>query len=303
MSIEPPFVCFSRLGKLGKLGNQLFQVAATLGTANQHDAEAKFPQWKYSEYFVGPFNQTLSPAEISTEFIEPRASYSPIPFSPNLDLFGFFQSEKYFAHCSKTIRRTLAFKEGLLPDALLNESSDCAIHVRRTDYTVESHRFVPLQMDYYSGAINLMRERGCTRFLVFSDDPDWCERHLSQQGITIVSGLNEIQSLCLMSRCKNHIIANSTFSWWGSWLCDNPEKFVVAPSTWYGFQFSVRQDTNYQYCENWTLLPHKLSVGQQVVSLLKSTKKKLFFLPAVSRELWLKAELEEHAREQALTSP
>jgi hypothetical protein len=137
-------------------------------------------------------------------------------------------------------------------------------------------------------------ETGSEHFLVFTDNPQWC-RHNLPSFVKIVEGLDPIQSLNLMSRCKNHIIANSTYSWWGSWLGEHPDKVIYAPQTWYGMLMSFRKDTNYQFCANWTTVYNRIDFAAQLASLLRSNKKHLFWLPRFSkREEFLRAEMEDH---------
>ncbi len=135
---------FSRLGKLGRLGNQLFQVAATVAAAEQHGERATFPEWTYAKYFVGPFDQGLSDDEIEQTYFEPTSEYNAIPKIKNADLFGFFQSEQYFRQDQEVIRKKFSFVDGVLPRHWQTFEADCAIHVRRGDYLKESHRFLPL---------------------------------------------------------------------------------------------------------------------------------------------------------------
>ena len=94
-------------------------------------------------------------------------------------------------------------------------------------------------MDYYRDAMNLVAER-CIRpnYFVFSDDPDWARAHLRDNvhPTTFVThndtGMAH-EDLMLMRQCRHNIIANSTFSWWGAWLNDNPQKIVVSPRRWF----------------------------------------------------------------------
>ncbi|HEY9677238.1 MAG TPA: alpha-1,2-fucosyltransferase [Drouetiella sp.] len=289
---------FSRLGKLGRLGNQLFQVAATLATAAEYGKPAKFPPWRYAQYFAGDFDQSLRDADISYTYFEPNFEFTSIPELSEADLFGFFQCEKYFSNHEQLIRNQFKFVEGLLPENWRSVTPDCAIHVRRGDYLNEAHRFVPLKMDYYERAIAIAKERGCETFVLCSDDPHWCRENFPSF-VQVVDDLNDIQSLCLMSRCKNHIIANSTLSWWSSWLGSNSDKFILSPQIWYSFTLSFRKNYSFQYCPNWELIPNAVSLPDQIFSLARTKEPELFYLPYVSRHKWLLAEERAHARKFA----
>lgn len=122
--------------------------------------------------------------------------------------------------------------------------SDCetsvSVHIRRTDFLTSSYHN-ELGLDYYRKAILQVSVRVKNPvFFIFSDDIDWVKDHLQFNHLAyFVSEQNYQQSLltdfCLMSSCKHHIIANSTFSWWAAWLNDNYNKIVVAPKNWYRF--------------------------------------------------------------------
>jgi hypothetical protein len=290
-------ICFSRLGNLGQLGNQLFQVAATLAAAKRFETNAKFPTWKYAKFFQQSLDQSLQQTEIANTYVEAGSRFVPVPNLPDMDLFGFFQSHRYFVDQESYIRECFTMKPDLLPADWSNKEADCSIHLRRKDYLKRSHEFVPLQMDYYNRAIERMRKIDCRSFLVFTDDIEWCRHNLPADFTIVDDSLSDVQSLYLMSKCKNHIIANSTFSWWGSWLCQNPDKIVIAPRTWYGFRLSVRQDDHYQYCPNWELIPNKVSLPKQILSLLKSEDKQHFISAYKSRERWMQEEYEMNLKE------
>jgi len=106
-------------------------------------------------------------------------------------------------------------------------------------------------MDYYRNAISYMKNKGVNIFYIFSDDIEWCKGHFSYiDEIIYVEGNINIKDLALMSICKNNIIANSSFSWWGAWLNKNDDKIVIAPSTWFGPSKKgfITEDL---YCEDW----------------------------------------------------
>ena len=116
-----------------------------------------------------------------------------------------------------------------------------SIHVRRGDYvsdaiTQEIHGLSPLE--YYAAAIQHIAHVAVQpHFFVFSDDPSWVRQNLHIDYPTTYVEHNtadrNYEDLRLMSLCRHHIIANSTFSWWGAWLGSNRAKMVIAPKRWF----------------------------------------------------------------------
>lgn len=165
---------------------------------------------------------------------------------PNIYLNGYWQSEKYFQHIESIIRQEFTFQRK--PDAINEEVSQeicttnsVSLHVRRGDYasdlaTHEFHGTCPLE--YYQRALKLIADKiGQPHIYVFSDTPEWVKRNLSfNYPVTLItnnSGDKSFEDLRLISLCKHHIIANSSFSWWGAWLNTNPKKIVIAPKNWF----------------------------------------------------------------------
>lgn len=163
-----------------------------------------------------------------------------------IELHGYFQSERYFAAETEQLRADFKCKASLadeidrLAKVLIPTEPCVALHVRRGDYTtpVESAFHGLLGQDYYERALNIVRERcGYTPLVcVFTDDPAWVRSNLTLPANTqIISEHTQspLQDLILMSRCTHHIIANSSFSWWGAWLNPSPDKIVVMPKQWF----------------------------------------------------------------------
>lgn len=161
-------------------------------------------------------------------------------------LKGYWQSERYFSASSDSIRDDFTF---CLPMSAENEQAAIdissvkavSLHVRRGDYvrdpqTLSVHGVCSLE--YYGRAVRYIAERVADpMFFVFSDDTDWVRRHLQINHpcryIDNNRGQESYNDMRLMSLCKHHIIANSSFGWWGAWLNSNPEKIVVAPARWF----------------------------------------------------------------------
>ncbi|RYZ23530.1 MAG: alpha-1,2-fucosyltransferase [Chitinophagaceae bacterium] len=159
-------------------------------------------------------------------------------------LKGYFQSEAYFRPVAAEIRRELTFRELPLPQiqalgARLRQEQSVSLHIRRGDYknpeTLRVHGILPLE--YYRAAVKRITDsRPDARFYVFTDDLEWVRQHLAMPEAMLVSGeitKTHFEDLYLMQHCRNHILANSSFSWWGAWLNPDKEKIVVAPKAWF----------------------------------------------------------------------
>lgn len=161
-------------------------------------------------------------------------------------LEGYWQSEKYFSDISQIIRKEFEIRHS--PDdrnRLIAESivacESASIHVRRGDYITDaetSRVHGVCSPEYYDEAMHYIGERvNAPHFFIFSDDPSWALDHIRTDFPSTVLDHNgpghAYEDMRLMSLCKHHIIANSSFSWWGAWLSGNPEKMVIAPSRWF----------------------------------------------------------------------
>ena len=179
-------------------------------------------------------------------------------------LQGYWQSERYFACHAQAIRDDFGFRHAALGlnAELAQRIGRCeavSLHVRRGDYVSNPraqalHGCCPPQ--YYEAALRHVLERvpQATVF-AFSDDPQWVAQTLQPQhpGLVIVDhnhGPESYNDMRLMALCRHHIIANSSFSWWGAWLDARPDKIVVAPAQW----FATDRDTTDLVPAAWTRL-------------------------------------------------
>jgi hypothetical protein len=167
-----------------------------------------------------------------------------MPDSVYLD--GYWQSEKYFADIAGIIRQEFTVKtpQGGKDKELAEQITSCesvSLHIRRGDYVSNSHTnqvHGTCDLDYYFRCVeNLTQTVQNSHFFIFSDDPEWARDNLRLPNpITLVdhNGPNKnYEDLRLMSQCKHHIIANSSFSWWGAWLNPIEDKLVFAPKRWF----------------------------------------------------------------------
>lgn len=167
-------------------------------------------------------------------------------------LSGYWQSEKYFSTVISNIREDFSFKISMghrnseLANQIIRVEA-VSLHVRRGDYmsnpkTLATHGLCSL--DYYRNAMQLIsREVRNPHFFVFSDDIAWIKSNLNIdmpcQFVDHNQGGESYNDMRLMSLCQHHIIANSSFSWWGAWLNPNAEKIVVAPKRWFAHEVNT----------------------------------------------------------------
>ena len=186
--------------------------------------------------------------------IKRKSIYQEKAFSYNKEVFnltnsayllGYWQSEKYFYDIRRAIREDFVFNYeniGVKNDELLfkirENSSSVSLHVRRGDY-LTINNFLLFTMEYYLEAIQIIKKKiPNPLFFLFSDDPQWVNDELKplvENSVLVDNNFHEDswKDMMLMSNCSHHIIANSSFSWWGAWLGSNPDKMVIAPKKWF----------------------------------------------------------------------
>ena len=241
------------LGKMGQLGNQMFQYAALKGIARNRGLDFTLPN--HSEAIQDSLGNTLrielfEPFNIKSnnygsletnEYVQEahfhfdEDLYNNCP--DNCSLFGYFQSPKYFLNIREEIIKDFKFKKQIIDECksiLKQFDNPIALHIRRGDFLINSANHHNLPMSYYENALDCFDED--RQVVIFSDDPEWClEQKLFSDDRFLVSQSNSsYHDLYLMTQCADFIIANSTYSWWGAWLCMNPFKDVIYPNRWFG---------------------------------------------------------------------
>jgi hypothetical protein len=231
-------ITFGKLGQNGQIGNQMFQIAGTIGLATKYGHRYAFPKWlnldgiangniKAEEAYIGRWFAKSLPFATTEEISRCKQIEVPWKYddrftpSDNSNLNGYMQSEKWFKHCESKIRTVFEWE---LPPPKVDA---VAIHVRRGDYDGKNYNF--LAERYYQKAMDIMRKRGHTRFEVFSDNTAEAERITGARSIECE---DPMMALRMMSGYVGHIIANSSFSWWAAWLANSTD--VVAPRKWVG---------------------------------------------------------------------
>ena len=261
-------ISFNYLASPGQLGNQMFKYAAVRGIASALQKDFLIPP-AYELLNNKKVFKILSRLNLVDErnhvnhslfkyFNMSSVNKANIGYSQNLtalkeksfeldkqfvnsqeqsfDIYGFFQSYKYFEHISNEILQDFTFKNKVAYktyEIYNNLENPCSIHVRRGDYLTNSNHSV-LDVEYYFKSIEKIGKD--KQFLVFSDDVEWCRSFKAFRGENFIYSEDstkgrEHYDLSLMTLCKDHIISNSTFSWWGAWLSKSNN--VIAPENWF----------------------------------------------------------------------
>jgi hypothetical protein len=261
------------LGNLGRLGNQMFQYAALRGLAQKHGYQYCLPP-RHVVATRDP-NVVASDTTMFETFKLPEVPKRVTNFRKyweaanckldmnlwdncpdNVSLYGYFQTERYFKHIEDEIRKDFTFVDEIsepTEEFFKSEFSDgevISLHVRRTDYLKYPDNHPVLPNDYYEISLEKMPED--LPVLVFSDDIEWCKQQkiFDSDRFLMSEGNNTAVDLYLQTRCKYHIIANSSFSWWGSWLAKS--KKTIAPNTWFGVK-ALRDMTEF-YLSDWDVI-------------------------------------------------
>jgi hypothetical protein len=268
-------ITFSKLEKKGHLGNQLFQIASTIGIAIDNDQDFCFSKWSYNCFFKNEL-----PVSSKQEFIaykEKVFHYESIKIdSGNYDLEGWFQSEKYFD--KGLTKHYFEFKENFI-QKLENGYKEAfskktvLLSIRRGDF-VDHPDYFQLPINYYILAlIHNFPDWKERNLIILSDDIDYCKFHFSFLDNTFFGDqLSGIEQLALGSLCDDFIISNSTFSWWCAWLGEKTHSSVVRPLHYFTeAKNEIDNDKDY-FPERWKIFSHlnlKIDLGNTVVVLKK----------------------------------
>ena len=251
----------------GGLGNQLFQISAAHALALKNNDISGFnlngcytplqgnPSTKYKNNILSKIND-ISEINSSNVYVEPTFSHNEIPYSNNLVLDGYFQSEKYFKEHKNEIIDLFHFSyddRKTVRDFLIwwgvTDKPITSVHIRRGDYLSNPDFHPVCELEYYTKA---MKEIGDSYFIFISDDMDWVEKNFRGKNFVHSTFNDEILDLTLMTECDHNIISNSSFSWWGAYLNRNPNKKVIAPKKWFGPKGP--QDTQDIIPSDWSII-------------------------------------------------
>ena len=230
---------------------------------------------------VARLRRTIVPSRrpVLHELVEPEFG-QPCPelaqAGDNTYLRGYWQNVDYFGEAETLLRRDFTFRPAIAEQEeevarQIRESAQPAVsvHVRRSDYVTDPgvRERGTLEPEYYSRALDALGSGvGSMRQFVFTDDPEWCTEHLRLSDQDVVVGATRAQGdkwasiMHLMALCDHHVLANSSFSWWGAWLSPSPAKIVVAPRPWLQ---DARWDEGGRIPADWVRLDRRVHQADQ----------------------------------------
>lgn len=275
-----------------RLGNQLFQIAAgaSLAAANHTEmrccvcAEEMVPGGKTLREYTKPYSETIFS---TVEFVDeiPKGikhlkwnqfEYKPFPqITEDTSISGAFQSYRYF---DENVVKKLFQKPDYVNEYILSNYPNLgkdvtAVHIRRGDYLPIPHKFPVMSLSYFKNAI---QQIGNGRFMIISDDIDWCKQNFIGPEYSFSNSRDALIDLFLIASCQNVIMSNSSFSWWGAFLNSNPDKIVIAPNRWFGWSKETRiHNTKDLLPETWIKQTNRMDLRLQIKAIQLTTKEAL----------------------------
>lgn len=250
----------------GGLGNQMFQYATGLAVAIHNDKELALDISHYKNQSSKDTSRTfdllvfnistskfadIAPSKITqliTKIKNKLFPHNPYTFDPSVfssnNLEGAFQNETYFIDIREKIIKEFTLKDESIKfvetKKYIKSIPSVSIHIRRGDYVsnLYANTYHGVQpFSYYKKAYDTILDNIGVDFtlFIFTDDVEWAQKNITFHANTYIistHGFSPAEELLLMSYCSHNIIANSSFSWWGAWLNQNPDKIVIAPQQW-----------------------------------------------------------------------
>lgn len=242
------------IGNKGRLGNQLFQLAAVMGIAEENDFEPVLSK----AVFNTQLGQIMDLSKLNTNHHTHPSSriivnerkhsvYSKTPLVKNeyiYDIDGYYQSYLYFKDIEDKIHDTFKIKQELV-DRIVNRYPSCkfknsiGIHIRRGDYISEENlkTYTQCNSEYYYTALQKIKDKLKNEkysIIICSDDINWCKQNLNIKEAIYSNNTSWDEDFTLLSQCQHQIMANSTFSWWSAYLKPvNMIHHIVAPTPWF----------------------------------------------------------------------
>lgn len=233
---------------MGGLGNQMFQIAHTICQSWKNNIPYYFKPYSNTPMQGNQVNKyknnifrKINFIDIHKKTIQVRYPFQftnvNLDFSKSIEFYGYFQSSKYFYGYDEQIKKLFSPNQQDISKITekypeINYQNTLSLHVRRGDYLSVSKMLPVINKTYFNKCVELNGKYDV--LFVLTDDKKWVKNNISYDNMIIVDNLEDYEELWLMSLCKNNIISNSTFSWWGSYLNKNEDKNIYAPSVWFG---------------------------------------------------------------------
>jgi hypothetical protein len=251
---------------MGGLGNQLFQAAHALAQGWKNNREVVFVPNSFTpgqgrnaaNYTSNVFRNLKFINEFVDYTVVDEGEFTYVGVSPaegNTAFNGYFQSTKNWFGYNDRIRELFQPPQEIVDYFYkkypqLNEENTLSLHVRRSEYLIYPEIHPTITIEYIQEALKKVGEYSTV--FVFSDDHQWVKDNLKFSSVIFVEEEFDYLELWLMGLCKNHIISNSTFSWWATFLNKNINKTIVAPSVWFGPKGPNAKDIYESY---WSTVP------------------------------------------------
>lgn len=265
-------ITFSQLEKKGNLGNQLFQIASTMGIAIRNNQDFAFPKWSHQHAFLNELPVLERP--IPERFSEPNFGYRDYSFEKDADLFGYFQSELFF-DVLKT-EHYFTFKPNFVTHVKQKlqkcfEKEVVLISIRRGDF-VNHPDYYQLPISYYLLALlTEFPDWESKNLLVCSDDLAYAKFHFDfLPNVFFPDGLSGLEQLAAASLAKHFIISNSTFSWWSAWFGEKNGGKIIRPLHNFTDEKRARDNDADYYPKRWQIFEpaaQKLDLGGTILQL------------------------------------
>ena len=257
---------------MGRLCNQMFQIAAVVSHAFDNKFQCTFPRAVlggtptkeesdiYAKTIFRKVPYTSDFSFVTQRYQETGFNYAQLPALDSVIYEGYFQSHKYFEHNRDIILDLFSPADEIENYILekyayfLDRDDTVSVSIRRGDYTTERyinhHGLLP--RDYYDRAMDHFPKTHT--FLFFSDDIEWCKQEFGEQeNFLFIEDEIDVVDFYLIGKMRHNIIANSTFPWWAAWMSQVPDKTVIAPKQWFG-PANAHLDISDLYPDSWIQL-------------------------------------------------
>jgi len=264
---------------MGGLGNQLFQIAHALCQGWKHNREVSFfpSSWtpgqgrSVENYFNNVFRNINFSKDLKgfETVYEGPFEYSEVnPLPGNTSFHGYYQSSKNWFGFDEKLRELFQPTEEIENEFLekypqLKLPDTLSLHVRRSEYLQFPEIHPTISIEYIQKALESIG--GYSTVFLFTDEEsrwpgsrDFVTKNIDLPNIIFVEETEDWKEFWLMGLCQNHIISNSTFSWWATFLNTNKSKKIVSPSTWFGPKGPNAKDI---FEKSWTLIPTQWTEG------------------------------------------